>query len=99
MNKHLAEYPLTPKDATAILQAHLVIRRMEGYSGYKYQYQLFVDGKSRDNQRSDREYQYGIVSISPTDGSVKMVLQDPKEMDFEDLVDESMFTVPVTIKN
>jgi len=94
-----AQHPLKPEDCTPVLQKDLVIRRMAGYSHYKYQYVLFKDDKSVCNHSSDAEYPLGLVCIHPSDGSIRLTMKQICELDFQTVEDDDVFVVPVTIKN
>ena len=97
MNKQNTQFPLTPIDA--IQQRDLAIHRMEGYNNFKYQYQLFKEGKYCKNHLSDYEYQYGVVDINPVDGSITLTMRDVRNILFSSLEDDNVFLVEVTIKS
>lgn len=77
------------------LQKDLSIRRMEGYNGYKFQYQLFRDGKPIKTHVSNTEYPLGLVCIHPGDGSIHLTMKQICELDFTTIPDEDLFVVSV----
>lgn len=77
------------------LQKDLTVKRMVGYSGWKYQYQLFKNGHPVKNQVSNIEYNYAVVSIHPSDGSITWALKQICELDFTTMPDEHLFVVSI----
>jgi len=89
-----------PKTEMDTLQKDLIIFRMVGHNDFKYQYQLFKDGKPTNNVLTDKDYQFGKVDVDPSDNSMTLTMvEKASEVRFKELESENVFIVPVTIKS
>lgn len=84
------------------LQKELAIYRMTvNKTAGKYEYQLFKNGKFVKTRKTDREYNFAAVNVSPEDGTIRMdsFRKNASQFDRYDMEDPNTFIVSVTIKS
>ena len=80
-------------DLSVVLQKDLTIYRMKVSTNPEFpsfEYQLFKNGHFSKRYGSDTEYQHGIVSIHPIDGSINLKMADVKTCSFTELEDDNV---------
>lgn len=78
-------------------QKDIAVKRMAGFNGHKYQYQLFRKGVSSKIMSSDIEYNYAVVNVNPIDHTISMqMLLNASSTPFQGIEDGNTYIINVT---